>query len=120
MFQTDGGKVVAQTPDGTRVATPNPLREAPAAEATPSKGSYASALKTKPTDWHLEFSIEGHPILLDATIYGATHQHEARKATNPAPYLASIWTGVYTIKFKKVPGPAPLSDGDLPLPICYT
>lgn len=107
----DGGRVVAQTPDGIRVAIPNPLREAPAAETTPSKGSYASALKAKPIDWHLEFSIEGHSIPLDTTIYGAIHQHEARKSSNPAQYLTSIWTGVYTIKFKKVPGPAPPSDG---------
>lgn len=103
----DGDKVVAQTPEGTRVATPNPQRDA-ASDAAAARGSYASALKAKPVDWHLEFSLEGHPISLETTVYGAIHQHEARKSSKPAPNLAAIWSSLYTIKFKKVPGPAPL------------
>ncbi|KAE9398555.1 hypothetical protein BT96DRAFT_957548 [Gymnopus androsaceus JB14] len=77
----DGSKVEAQTPDGTRGASSS-LRP-----STSSRPSYASALKAKPTDWHLEFAMDDH--------------HEMRKKTGP---------GVYTIKFKKVSGPAPASD----------
>jgi hypothetical protein len=48
---------------------------------------------------------------LDLTIYGAVYQHEARKATALPLNPNTIWSGVYTVKFKKVPGPPPLSDG---------
>ncbi|CAK5283219.1 unnamed protein product [Mycena citricolor] len=99
----DGSKVEAQTPDGTRVATP---REAPASRPSPARPSYAAALKAKPTDWHLEFSMDDQTLPLDLTIYGAMHQHEIRKKTGALPPNL-IWQGVYTIKFKKVTGPAP-------------
>lgn len=109
---SDGSKVEAQTPDGTRVATPS-LKEgqpslAPRASAT--RASYASALKAKPTDWHLEFSMDDQTLPLDLTIYGAMHQHEMRKKTGALPPNL-IWQGVYTVKFKKVPGPPPATDG---------
>lgn len=110
----DGSKVEAQTPDGTRVATPNtPSKEGPAISltrnSTSSKASYAAALKAKPTDWHLEFSMDDQALPLDLTIYGAIHQHEMRKKTGALP-PSLIWQGVYTIKFKKVTGPIPSSD----------
>jgi len=73
------------------------------------KSSYAAALKAKPTDWHLEFSMDDHVLPLDLTIYGAIHQHEMRKKTGALP-PSLIWQGVYTIKFKKVTGPLPSSD----------
>ncbi|KAJ7587961.1 ubiquitin-protein ligase [Mycena floridula] len=104
----DGSKVEAQTPDGTRVATPNPLASketAASARISSSRASYAAALKAKPTDWHLEFSMDDQPLPLDLTIYGAIHQHEMRKKTGAAPH-SMIWQGVYTIKFKKVSGSA--------------
>ncbi|KAJ3494852.1 hypothetical protein NLJ89_g10725 [Agrocybe chaxingu] len=106
----DGTKVEAQTPDGTRVATPNAASKdgllAMARNSLSSRGSYAAALKAKPTDWHLEFSMDDHILPLDLTIYGAIHQHEMRKKTGATP-LNMIWQGIYTIKFKKVTGPAP-------------
>ncbi|EUC59067.1 E3 ubiquitin protein ligase [Rhizoctonia solani AG-3 Rhs1AP] len=114
----DGTRVEAQTPDGTRVATPNPStaeRQA-ATPSSSSKFSYAAALKAKPTDWHLEFSMDGHTLPLDTTIYGAVHNHEARRAaasgstsgSNVASLSApSLWQGVYTVKYRKVPGPPP-------------
>ncbi|CAE6466788.1 unnamed protein product [Rhizoctonia solani] len=114
----DGTRVEAQTPDGTRVATPNPStaeRQA-ATPSSSSKFSYAAALKAKPTDWHLEFSMDGHALPLDTTIYGAVHNHEARRAaasgstsgSNVASLSApSLWQGVYTVKYRKVPGPPP-------------
>ncbi|KAI0079345.1 HECT-domain-containing protein [Panus rudis PR-1116 ss-1] len=108
----DGSKVVAQTPQGTRVATPNPAKSGLTAAAARSslapKASYAAILKTKPADWHLEFSIDDQRLPLELTVYGAIHQHEARKkqsgiATSPS----MIWSNIYNVKFKKVPGPAP-------------
>lgn len=113
---TDGSKVEAQTPEGTRVATPNPMRGGPTAAAARSsllpKASYAAALKAKPSDWHLEFYIDEHKLPLDLTIYGAIHQHEVRKKTSPAISPSLIWQNVYSVRFKKVSGPAPLSDGN--------
>ncbi|KAG6853894.1 hypothetical protein C0991_000359 [Blastosporella zonata] len=106
----DGTKVEAQTPDGTRVATPNssakegPQPPNPRASLS-TRASYAAALKAKPTDWHLQFSMDDHVLPLDLTIYGAIHQHEMRKKTAASP-PSMIWQGVYTIKFKKVAGPA--------------
>lgn len=109
----DGSKVEAQTPEGTRVGTPSAVpgsSKGSASRGWPSgKGSYASALKAKQTDWHLEFSMDDHPLPLDLTIYGAIHQHELRKKkAGPGSALPPhlLWQGVYTIKFKKVPGPA--------------
>ncbi|KAG8894296.1 Ubiquitin fusion degradation protein 4, partial [Tulasnella sp. 403] len=103
----DGEKVEAQTPEGTRVATPNPA--ASSTSSLPTKASYASALKAKPLDWHIQFSMDDHPLPLDMTVYGAVHQHIVRKGS-PALPLSSLWNGVYTIKFKKVPGPVPVED----------
>ncbi|KAJ7625532.1 hypothetical protein FB45DRAFT_921679 [Roridomyces roridus] len=106
-----GSKVEAQTPDGTRVATPS-LKDGqppPTSRAPTTRASYASALKAKPTDWHLEFSMDDQTLPLDLTIYGAMHQHEMRKKTGALPPNL-IWQGVYTVKFKKVPGPLPVAD----------
>jgi E3 ubiquitin-protein ligase TRIP12 len=110
-------KVEAQTPDGTRVATPKPAKNAPPAAiaraASAGKASYAAALKAKPTDWHIEFSIDGQALPLDMTIYGAIHQQEMRKATG-APFAAAlIWQGIHAVKFRKVPGPAPSVESTL-------
>lgn len=123
----DGTKVEAQTPDGTRVATPNPSaaeRQPAGTPSSSSKFSYASALKAKPSDWHLEFSMDGHVLPLDTTIYGAVHHHEARKAAASGSASGSaasasiiglsapsLWQGVYTVKYKKVPGPPPAQTG---------
>jgi E3 ubiquitin-protein ligase TRIP12 len=109
----DGSKVEAQTPEGTRVGTPSAVPSSSKGSGlrgwSSGKGSYASALKAKQTDWHLEFSMDDHPLPLDLTIYGAIHQHELRKKKAGSgsalpPHL--LWQGVYTIKFKKVSGPA--------------
>ena len=107
----DGSKVEAQTPDGTRVATPNPNLPLPAPGTSSFKPSYASALKNRPSDWHLEFSMDSHVLPLDMTVYGAVHQHEVRKSNGTPVPFNMIWQGVYTIKYKKVPGPPPTSEG---------
>lgn len=108
----DGGKVEAQTPDGTRIATPNSAREVSTASGRAGhlgKSSYAAALKAKPIDWHLEFSMDDHVLPLDLTIYGAIHQHEMRKKSGSQP-SSSMWQGIYTVKFRKVNGPPPGSE----------
>lgn len=98
----------AQTPDGTQITVPN--SPAPKGVTQPARGSqstktsYAAALKAKPTDWHLEFSMDDHVLPLDLTIYGAIHQYETRKKSGTHPSM--FWQGMYTVKFKKVPGPA--------------
>ncbi|KAL4078725.1 hypothetical protein V8B97DRAFT_1933082 [Scleroderma yunnanense] len=105
----DGGRVEAQTPDGTRVATPNSTKDTPSVLGrlgAASKSSYAAALKAKPVDWHLEFSMDDQVLPLDLTIYGAIHQHEMRKKSGNQP-SSSMWQGVYTVKFRKVNGPPP-------------
>ena len=84
-----------------------------------SRSSYAAALKAKPTDWHLEFSMDDQVLPLDLTIYGAIHQHEMRKKTGAMP-LNMIWQGMYTIKFKKISGPIPSSEGIMLLLIAHT
>ncbi|KAG8933673.1 Ubiquitin fusion degradation protein 4 [Tulasnella sp. 418] len=100
----DGQRVEAQTPDGTRVATPNPSGSTPSTSVP--RASYASALKAKPTDWHLQFSMDDIVLPLDMTVYGAVHQQHLRKGRiNPGS--SNLWSEVYTIKFKKVEGPAP-------------
>lgn len=58
--------------------------------------------------------MDDHKLPLDLTIYGAIHQHELRKhRASGSPFIPSmIWQGVYSIKFKKVPGPLPSADGE--------
>ncbi|KAF8263667.1 hypothetical protein EI94DRAFT_1703828 [Lactarius quietus] len=58
----------------------------------------------------------------DLTLYGASHQHEVcnKKAVSGSvlpPHL--LWQGVYTIKFKKVPGPAGGS-GEMSEPVVWS
>jgi E3 ubiquitin-protein ligase TRIP12 len=107
----DGLKVEAQTPDGTRVATPNPAKSPSLARtAATGRASYAAALRAKPTDWHLQFEVDDCVLPLDLTIYGAIHQHQMRKMSGSASASSLIWQGVHTVKFKKVAGPAPSAD----------
>lgn len=71
------------------------------------KASYAAALKNKASDWTLEFSMDDQLLPLDMTIYGAVHQHEARKAGAPTAPSNAIWQGVYTVKYKKISAARP-------------
>ncbi|GAA5852212.1 hypothetical protein JCM8547_006700 [Rhodosporidiobolus lusitaniae] len=107
-------KVVAKTPDGTRVGTPTlakpadqPLsasssRPSPAPGSKP-RASYAAALKAEPTDFHLEFSIGGREVGLDTTVFGAVHRHESEQ---PAYSRRNMWYSIYDVKFRKVEGAA--------------
>lgn len=131
--EKEGGRIVAKTPEGTRIATPSNGAGTPKpAEASSSTGaaaasssstpspskpsSYASALQKKPTDWHLEFSLGSESLSLDTTVYGAVHRYEtaqtrdaSQSSVGTGSSLASaggkhIWSNVYTVRFKKVSG----------------
>lgn len=137
----DGKKVEVNTPDGTRVPTPaggsstsanapaSSSSAAPSSSAGSSSGSrpsYAAALQRKPSDWHIQFSMDGKDLPLNSTIYAAVHAFENSPARLAAAGAASgsaagsssaagiagsryIWSNVYTLKFKKVDGAAPRS-----------
>ncbi|WVQ96417.1 hypothetical protein IAU59_003522 [Kwoniella sp. CBS 9459] len=105
----DGSRVEAKTPDGTRIATPqqNPSGQAAAGPSAAISGlpgsSYAGAVKTAPSDWHLEFFIGGNKLSLDDTIYGAVHKNQD---SVPDGGYGGVYNSPVTIKFKKVDGPA--------------
>ncbi|WVQ72803.1 hypothetical protein IAR50_002363 [Cryptococcus sp. DSM 104548] len=116
----DGTRVEAKTPQGTRIATPQQSVPASASagpgpstsatsRVTPSRtasGSYAGALKTEPTDWHLEFSLDGKKLDMEDIVYGAVFR-EKHLAGSAA---AADFTTAPTIKFRKVEGPAPVKE----------
>ncbi|KAE8151403.1 ubiquitin-protein ligase Ufd4 [Aspergillus avenaceus] len=115
------GKVTARKEDGTRVATPS--HSTPGSKASSSVASskqsttgtnslatagrpfssYAAAMASIPSDWHLEFSVDGMPITGDTTIYRAVH-HNRRQSD---PTKRNVWSAVHTVKFRRVPGPPP-------------
>ena len=123
------GKVTARKEDGTRIATPAQgtmtpsatSKETPsrrneasstsnAAAGAPSSGtrsmSYAAAIQSVPQDWHLEFTINDHPVSNNMTIYRAV---QITPESPPSSDLNSrnIWSTIHVVKFKKVPGPPP-------------
>lgn len=108
-LEVAGDSVVAKTPDGTRVATPTSFaaNAAGVSAARPAaakpRASYAAAVKSEPTDFHLEFSMGGQDIKLDTTVYGAVHRHAS--LSTEAQRL-SMWSQIYEIRFRKVAGPA--------------
>ncbi|KAF7892018.1 hypothetical protein EAF00_008320 [Botryotinia globosa] len=116
-----GGKVTARKEDGTRVATPSQslpstsrsssaLQAAAAQEAlsTPTTSSrpmsYAAAIQAAPSDWHIEFSLDGKVIANDTTIYRAVHTMGNAVEDQSS---RSVWSAIHPIKFKRVPGPPP-------------
>lgn len=125
----DGKKVEASTPEGTRIGTPStsatPAAGAAGSSSSPTRPSYAAALQRKPTDFHVEFSFDGQKVDLDSTIYSAVHRLENSPERKQAAAAATsstgastmtfgssllrsgIWGNVYTVKYKKVDGPAP-------------
>ena len=112
------GKVTARKEDGTRVATPSQIpassrvpastrnRELLAASMNPSSAgramSYAAAIQSVPQDWHIEFSIDDHPVPNETTIYRAVHYNHSQSA-DPSP--RNVWSAIHAVKFKRVPGP---------------
>ena len=124
---SSAGGVTAREEDGTRVPTPSQAPVASAAQAalssrvrgpllTPSMGralSYAAAIQAVPQDWHLEFSIDGHPISNETTIYRAVHHN--RHASDELS-TRNVWSAIHSIKFKRVSGPPPAEPSSLTPP----
>ncbi|RMZ75805.1 hypothetical protein DV738_g5313, partial [Chaetothyriales sp. CBS 135597] len=119
------GKVTARQEDGTRIQTPQPgtpTSSVTRPDMSPSlplpsrtlpradRPSYSASLASNPQDWHIEFSIDGRVIPNYTTIYRAVH-HSQERPTEPVH--RSVWSGVHTIKFKKVLGPPPPSTTSL-------
>ncbi|WRT67885.1 uncharacterized protein IL334_004859 [Kwoniella shivajii] len=110
----DGSRVEAKTPDGTRVATPQQHLPATGAatgssvggSGTPRGSSYAGAVKTAPSDWHLEFNINGNKLSLDDTLYGAVHRNRGTAFNVNSVDYGGIYHMPVTIKYRKVEGPA--------------
>ncbi|ORX37302.1 hypothetical protein BD324DRAFT_642187 [Kockovaella imperatae] len=107
----DGSQVEAKTPEGTRIATPNPHQGAgPSGAATPRTASYAGAVKTLPSDFHLEFTLDGNKLSLNDTIYGAAHKYQ-RGANG-----VNIHGPPVVVKFRKVDGPRPEANDAIDAP----
>ena len=107
----DGSRVEAKTPEGTRIATPSqnpPAQAAPSGSGTttPRTASYAGALKSTPSDFHLEFTYNGKVLALDNTVYGAVHKGRASSST---PILTGTFGVGVLFKYRKVEGPPPTS-----------
>lgn len=77
-------------------------KPSPSPSAKP-RASYAQAVKSEPTDFHLAFSIGGHAVDLETTVYGAIHTFDAH---SPESRHRNMWHAVYTVNFRKVPGAA--------------
>lgn len=54
--------------------------------------------------------MDDRVLPLDMTIYGAIHQHEARR--QPPVHPSNLWSGQYSVKYKKVSGPPPTVQGE--------
>jgi E3 ubiquitin-protein ligase TRIP12 len=117
-MEVAGGKVTARKDDGTRVATPStstPSTATPSGRAstssprTSNRPNYSSPTASMDS-WHIEFSINGHPISTDMTIYKAVQLN--RNVGSEEPSYRNIWSAVHPITFRRVPGAAP-PDGPL-------
>jgi E3 ubiquitin-protein ligase TRIP12 len=112
-MEVAGGKVTARKEDGTRVATPLSVVQSGSSAVSPkpnTKISYAAAAASSINDWHIEFSISGHTISNDMTIYKAVQLN--RNVTTDEPTYRNIWSAVHPVTFRRVPGAAP-PDGPL-------
>lgn len=93
--------------------TPSSLTEGTPRSSIPGPMSYAAAIQSVPQDWHLEFSVEEQQLNNETTIYRAVH-HKQIQANEGS--TRNIWSGVHTIKFKRVSGPPPAESGSLTPP----
>jgi len=91
----------------TPTATPQGGRPPPSTAARLSNAamSYAAALQQVPQDWHLEFEFGGHTIPLESTVFEPLHRYSGLQTAVNGYY--HIFTGMHTLKFRKVPGPPP-------------
>ncbi|KAL5342761.1 hypothetical protein BJX70DRAFT_355702 [Aspergillus crustosus] len=119
MEVASSGKVTARKEDGTRVSTPSqstPVSKSssgPRSSLTSAAGgslamagrpfSYAAAMASTPSDWHIQFIIDGQPVSSDTTIYRAVHHN--RQHLDPTG--RNVWSAVHTVSFRRVSGPPP-------------
>lgn len=91
----------------TPTSTPQGVRppQSAAARLSSAAMSYAAALQQVPQDWHLEFEFGGHPIPLESTVFEPLHRYSGLQTAVNGYY--HIFTGMHTLKFRKVPGPPP-------------
>ncbi|KAK6003296.1 hypothetical protein QM012_001141 [Aureobasidium pullulans] len=123
----NSGKVTAHKEDGTRISTPLQGSQQSATSRTSASARLAAAreLLSTPTsqrptnapaiqpvsqDWHIEFSVDGQPLLNDTTIYRAVHFNQ----TNPDEVSSrNIWSTLHKISFRRAPGPPPAEPSTL-------
>ena len=67
--------------------------------------SYAAAVSSAPTDWHISFEVAGQPVSPDTTIYGGIRNSQP---IGDASTHRSPLSSVYLVNFKKVKGPPPV------------
>lgn len=116
------GKVTARKDDGTSIATPSQAATATMPNPPPSRArellaaglnpamagramSYAAAIQAIPQDWHIEFSINDQPITNETTIFRAVHRNGMSQSVDPSG--RNVWSGVHTVKFRRVQGAPP-------------
>ncbi|KAL4984709.1 hypothetical protein BDW68DRAFT_166548 [Aspergillus falconensis] len=121
MEVASSGKVTARKEDGTRVSTPSQSTPVSKSSAGPRRSSlnsagagslgmagrpfsYAAAMASPPSDWHIQFSIDGQPVSSDTTIYRAVHHN--RRHLDPSG--RNVWSAVHTVSFRRAPGPPPV------------
>ncbi|KAL3465966.1 hypothetical protein BJX64DRAFT_284899 [Aspergillus heterothallicus] len=125
MEVASSGKVTARKEDGTRVSTPSqstPVSKSssgPRSSLNSASGgslamagrpfSYAAVMASPPSDWHIEFSIDGQPVSSDTTIYRAVHHNRQHLD----PQARNVWSAIHTVNFKRVPGPPPAEPSTL-------
>ncbi|KAL4922467.1 hypothetical protein BDW62DRAFT_172576 [Aspergillus aurantiobrunneus] len=117
MEVASSGKVTARKEDGTRVSTPSQSTPVSKSSSGPRSSlnsagggslamsgrpfSYAAVMASPPSDWHIQFSIDGQPVSSDTTIYRAVHHN--RRHLDPSG--RNVWSAVHTVSFKRVAGP---------------
>jgi len=111
------GDVVAETSttaepaaEASTSAVAGPSSGTATTAGSSSRSTYAAALQRKPSDWHLEFFMDGKPVSLKSTIYGAVHKFEASRSNAASMSNRYIWQNVYTVTYKKIAGPAPAEE----------
>ncbi|KAL2839602.1 hypothetical protein BJY01DRAFT_250414 [Aspergillus pseudoustus] len=125
MEVASSGKVTARKEDGTRVSTPSQSTPVSKSSSGPRSSlnstgggslamagrpfSYAAVMASPPSDWHIEFSIDGQTVSSDTTIYRAVHHNRQ----HIDPQGKNVWSAIHTVNFRRVPGPPPAEPSTL-------
>ncbi|KAL4864632.1 hypothetical protein BDV12DRAFT_9870 [Aspergillus spectabilis] len=125
MEVASSGKVTARKEDGTRVSTPSQSTPVSKSSSGPRSSlnsaggsslamagrpfSYAAVMASTPSDWHIQFIVDGQPVSSDTTIYRAVHHN--RQHLDPTG--RNVWSAVHTVSFKRVSGPPPAEPSTL-------